>query len=214
VVLAVSDDGCGMDRETVSHIFEPFFTKNNAGQGTGLGLATVYGIIRQNDGFINVYSEPGKGTTFRIYLPVSTEALEARTEPAASAQRTGGSETILLVEDEKSILETMSLFLRQIGYTVLPAETPEAALRMVAEQARAVDLLVTDVVMPGMNGRELSERLRADYGALRCLYLSGYTANVIAHHGILEENVNFISKPFSLDDLARKVREILDQPPS
>ena len=214
VVLAVSDDGCGMDRETVSHIFEPFFTKKNAGQGTGLGLATVYGIIKQNDGFINVYSEPGKGATFRIYLPVSAEPFETRTESSASAPSVGGSETILLVEDEKAILETMCLFLRQIGYTVLPAETPEAALRMVAEQARAVDLLVTDVVMPGMNGRELSERLRADYGALRCLYLSGYTANVIAHHGILEENVNFISKPFSLDDLARKVREILDQPPS
>ncbi len=211
-VLAVSDDGCGMDQETLSHIFEPFYTKKSVGQGTGLGLATVYGIIKQNSGFINVYSEPGKGTTFRVYLPVSPDALEAVPEPIQDTKSIGGSETILLVEDEHSIRESMRLFLDQLGYTVLPAESPDDALHQVAEQTAPIALLVTDVVMPGMNGRELSDRLRAKNAALRCLYLSGYTANVIAHRGVLEENVHFLSKPCSHNELARKIREILDQP--
>ncbi len=211
-VLTVSDDGCGMDQETLSHMFEPFFTKKNVGEGTGLGLATVYGIVKQNNGFINVYSEPGKGTTFRVYLPVSPEALAALPAPVPDTKSIGGSETILLVEDEKSIRDSMGLFLQQLGYTVLSAESPDAALRWVAEQAKPIDLLVTDVVMPGMNGRELSDRLRAEHGALRCLYLSGYTANVIAHRGVLEENVHFLSKPCSLNELARTIRGILDPP--
>ena len=211
-VLAVSDDGCGMDRETLSHIFEPFYTKKKVGEGTGLGLATVYGIVKQNNGFINVYSEPGKGTTFRMYLPVSPEALEAPQAPVPDTISIGGSETILLVEDEHAIRESMRLFLEQIGYTVLPAESPEAALRLAAEQPKPIDLLVTDVVMPGMNGRELSDRLRTEHAALRCLYLSGYTANVIAHRGVLEENVHFLSKPCSLNELAHTIRGILDQP--
>jgi len=211
-VLAVSDDGCGMDQETLSHIFEPFYTKKKVGEGTGLGLATVYGIVKQNNGFINVYSELGKGSTFRVYLPVSPEALEAPQAPVPDTIRIGGSETILLVEDEHAIRESMRLFLEQIGYTVLSAESPEAALRLAAEQAKPIDLLVTDVVMPGMNGRELSDRLRTEHAALRCLYLSGYTANVIAHRGVLEENVHFLSKPCSLNELAHTIRGILDQP--
>jgi len=211
-VLAVSDDGCGMDQETLSHIFEPFFTKKKVGEGTGLGLATVYGIVKQNNGFINVYSEPGKGTTFRVYIPVSPDALEALQSPAPDTGSIGGAETILLVEDEHAIRESMRHFLERLGYTILPAESPEAALRLVAEQSKPIDLLVTDVVMPGMNGRELSDRLRAEHAALRCLYLSGYTANVIAHRGILEENVHFLSKPFSLKELAHTIRKVLDQP--
>ena len=211
-VLAVSDDGCGMDQETLSHIFEPFYTKKNVGEGTGLGLATVYGIVKQNNGFINVYSEPGKGTTFRVYLPVSPDALETLPAPDPGTENIGGAETILLVEDEHAIREPTRHFLERLGYTVLSAESPEAALRLVAEQTKPIDLLVTDVVMPGMNGRELSDRLRAEHAALRCLYLSGYTANVIAHRGVLEENVHFLSKPCSLKELAHTIRKILDQP--
>ncbi|MDD4103130.1 MAG: transporter substrate-binding domain-containing protein, partial [Kiritimatiellae bacterium] len=211
VMLAVSDDGCGMDQETISNIFEPFYTRKTVREGTGLGLATVYGIVRQNNGFINVYSEPDKGTTFRIYLPVTTDAPGMQTEPDLNTENIRGSETILLVEDEKSIRESMCRFLVQLGYNVIPAESPDTALLLAADHQHLIDLLVTDVVMPGMNGRELSERLRTDHAALRCLYMSGYTANVIAHRGILEENVNFLSKPVSLNALARKVREILDQ---
>ena len=209
-MLAVSDDGCGMDRETLEHIFEPFYTTKGQAEGTGLGLATVYGIVKQNEGFVNVYSEPGKGTTLRIYLPrFEGDDRKAKT-PEKEAKPLGGDETILLVEDEKSIRVTTEKSLERLGYTVFAAETPQAALETATEQADGIDLLITDVVMPGMNGRELAEKLIPDYPDMKILYVSGYTANVIAHRGILEENVEFLAKPFSRDQLAKKLREMLE----
>jgi signal transduction histidine kinase len=212
VTLAVSDDGCGMDEQTRLQVFEPFFSTKPTGEGTGLGLATVYGIVRQNGGFAGVYSEEGSGTTFRVYLPRSMA--DTTTHGAREADTTtsaGGTETLLLVEDEKSIRVTMGLFLRKRGYTVLEAASPEEALRLIAEYRGRVHLLITDVVMPGMSGRDLAERVMADDGQLRVLYMSGYTANVIAHRGILEDGVDFLSKPIDRQDLTRKVREILDR---
>jgi len=210
VLLAVSDDGCGMDKETMAHIFEPFFTTKTVGKGTGLGLATVYGIVRQNNGFINSYSEPGFGTTFRIYLPRYEGA--GRQAPPESAARplAGGRETILLVEDDSSILNMTRIVLEAQGCRVLAANSTGEAINLAQEFSAEVRLLMTDVVMPGMNGRELARNLATLCPGIRCLFMSGYTANAIAHHGVLDEGVHFISKPFSLPDLAAKVREVLD----
>ena len=208
VQLVVSDNGCGMDKETLAQIFEPFFTTKTQGKGTGLGLATVYGIVRQNNGFVNVYSEPGQGTTFRIYLPsFANEMISA--EIRREEETSGGTETVLLVEDDAAILNLGTTILQRLGYTVLAANTPMAALELVAEYAGEIHLLITDVVMPEMNGRELVQRLSALRPAMHCLYMSGYTANVIAHHGVLDPGIHFIQKPFSIDDLARSVRETL-----
>jgi PAS domain S-box-containing protein len=211
VLLAVSDSGCGMDRETMAYIFEPFFTTKGIGEGTGLGLATVYGIVKQNKGFINVYSEPAQGTTFRIYLPRHDTAARLDTSAAAGELITGGSETILLVEDEQVILHLAETILTRQGYTVLPARTPGEAMRLAAAHAGDIHLLITDVVMPEMNGRELAGSLMTRYPGLRCLFMSGYTANVIAHHGVLDPGVHFIQKPFSIRDITAKVREALDR---
>ncbi len=209
VLLAVSDDGCGMDRETLAKVFEPFFTTKEVGKGTGLGLATVYGIVKQNNGFINVYSEPGKGTTFKVYFPrreaVAGQIQQAGPEPPAKR----GSETILLVEDEPTILHLTRKMLEGLGYAALTAGTPGEAMRIAEEHAGEIHLLITDVVMPGMNGRDLARHLSARYPNLGHLFMSGYTANVIAHNGVLDEDVNFIQKPFSKQDLAAKVREAL-----
>ncbi len=213
ILLAVSDNGCGMNKETLSHLFEPFFTTKELGKGTGLGLATVYGIVKQNNGFINVYSEPGEGTTFRVYLPRSERVPAADAEEVEVVTLRGGTERVLVVEDEAAILELARESLEELGYTVLAAGTPEEAIRRSEEQAGPIQLLITDVVMPQMNGRQLSERLRAARPDLKCLYMSGYTADVIAHRGVLEEGVSFISKPFSLTTLAEKVREVLDGVP-
>jgi len=211
VLLVVSDDGSGMDKETIDKIFEPFFTTKGIGKGTGLGLATVYGIVKQNNGFINVYSEPGQGTTFKIYLPrYIGKAEQTRTEVAVEPLRRG-QETILLVEDEPTLLELSKLLLETQGYRVLAAGSPGEAIRLAGENTGEIHLLMTDVVMPEMNGRDLAKKLLALYPHLKCLFTSGYTANVIAHHGVLDENVNFIQKPFSRRDLAAKVREVLDQ---
>jgi PAS domain S-box-containing protein len=213
VMLAVSDDGCGMDHETLSHIFEPFFSTKDVGRGTGLGLATVYGIVRQNSGFINTYSEPGKGTTFKIYMPRHRgDEAGPLAEPTA-AKETRGNETILIVEDEPSIRDVAVSFLALQGYQVISAKTPSEALELAGENGRQIDLIVTDVVMPEMNGRELARRLQPLCPKAKCLFMSGYTANVIAHHGVLEKGVNFISKPFSMTDLAVKVREVIDASP-
>jgi two-component system, cell cycle sensor histidine kinase and response regulator CckA len=209
VLLAVSDDGCGMDRNTVAKIFEPFFTTKAVGQGTGLGLATVYGIVKQNNGFISVYSEPGKGTTFKIYLARHTNlALEFSREKPADVP-VGHGEIILVVEDEASILKFAKRILEELGYTVLTAESPSQALRLAKERPVEIDLLITDMVMPEMNGKELSHQLRELCSELKTLFMSGYTADVIAHHGILDKGVNFIQKPFSTKDLAVKIHETL-----
>jgi len=208
--LAVSDDGCGMDKETCSKIFEPFFTTKVSGKGTGLGLATVYGIVKQNHGFINVYSEPSQGTTFTIYLPRHEGNAGEADKPGIKEPLSRGHETILLVEDEPAILEITSLMLETQGYTVLTANTTDEAFRLAGEYEGEIHLLMTDVIMPGMNGSDLAKCLLSGFPHLKHLFMSGYTASVIAHHGVLDEGVNFIQKPFSLPALANKVREILD----
>jgi len=210
VMLSVSDDGCGMDKEIVEHIFEPFFTTKGVGEGTGLGLATVYGIVRQNEGFINVYSEPGDGTTFKIYFPKFVEkGVEVVISKAPDLPRSTG-ETVLLVEDEPLILEVSQIMLKKLGYRVLAAGTPVEALTLAREHTGKIHLLITDVIMPEMNGRELARKLLSLYPGLKRLFMSGYTANVIAHHGVLEEGVNFIQKPFSKQELAEGVRKALE----
>lgn len=212
VWLAISDDGCGMDKETQNHIFEPFFTTKNVGEGTGLGLATVYGIVKQNNGFINVYSEPGQGTTFTIYLPHHAGTAEETSTAAVAIPAQHGNETILLVEDEAAILNMATLMFENLGYTVLPAGGPAEALRIAEEHSGRFQLLITDVIMPDMNGRDLAKHVLAAHPEVKCLYMSGYTANAIAHHGVLDEGLHFIQKPFTLPDMAMKVREILNTP--
>ena len=211
VMLAVSDDGSGMDKETLDKVFEPFFTTKGLGQGTGLGLATVYGIVKQNEGFINVYSEPDKGTTFRIYLRKHAGQAIGERKLSVKGTPTGHGEMVLVVEDETLILDLAEKMLTRLGYRVLLATNPDEALQLAAAHTGDISLLMTDVVMPEMNGRELSERLQALNPKLKCLFMSGYTANVIAHRGILNEGVNFIQKPFSVKDLAFKVRGALDR---
>ncbi|MCX6539685.1 MAG: PAS domain S-box protein [Acidobacteria bacterium] len=207
LMLAVSDTGRGMDRETLAHVFEPFFTTKGVGEGTGLGLATVYGIVKQNNGFIDARSEPGLGTTFAIYLPRHAgKAATAATEGPTEAEM-GGRETILLVEDEPALLKLGKTMLERWGYTVLAATTPTEAIRLAEQHAGSIHLLVTDVVMPEMNGRDLAEHLLTRYPTLTRLFTSGYTADIIARHGVLDEGVHFIQKPFSAGALAAKVRE-------
>ncbi|MEW6079983.1 MAG: PAS domain S-box protein [Thermodesulfobacteriota bacterium] len=209
VMLAVSDNGRGMDKETLGNLFEPFFTTKSADEGTGLGLSTVYGIVKQNNGVVNVYSEPGQGATFKIYLPRYTGKAEKIEEVKSEIIPRGKGETILIVEDEAAVLKLAGKVLTGLGYNVIKATSPEAALKMAEENSGTIDLLMTDVIMPEMNGRELAERLRVQYPGLKIMFMSGYTANVIAHHGILDKGVHFIQKPFSKQDLALKVREAL-----
>jgi len=213
VVLSVSDDGRGMDEETLGQVFEPFFTTKEMDKGTGLGLATVYGIVQQNRGGIDIHSEPGMGTTFAVYLPRHVGAAAAATDEAATpAPR--GTETVLLVEDEVPILKMTRKMLEVQGYTVLAAATPGEATRLVMDHADDIDLLITDVIMPEMNGRELAESLRLLRPGLRCLFMSGYTADVISQRGVLAEGVNFIQKPFSIMGLTTKVRGVLAGSPA
>jgi PAS domain S-box-containing protein len=211
VMIGVSDDGVGIDKETLAWIFEPFFTTKELGKGTGLGLPTVYGIVKQNNGFINVYSEPGGGATFHIYLPRHVGEEAPREEPRDSIALTTGTETILLVEDDGSLLSLATQLLVQLGYTVLPADAPALALELARSHADPIDLLMTDVVMPGMNGRDLWRQLSVLRPGLKCLFMSGYTANVIAHRGVLEDDVHFLQKPFSREALAVKLREVLEE---
>ncbi|MBU1138994.1 MAG: response regulator, partial [Proteobacteria bacterium] len=211
VMLAVSDNGQGMDRKTLDNIFEPFFTTKEIGEGTGLGLATVYGVVKQNNGFINVYSEPGHGSTFKIYLPRhAAKGEDTRKESLVTPDAQGHDETILLVEDDPSILRMTRLMLENLGYRVLAASTPSEAISLARKHAGETHLLLTDVVMPEMNGRDLAQELISLYPGLRSLFMSGYTGNVIAHHGVLGNGVNFIQKPFLKQALAAKVREVLD----
>jgi PAS domain S-box-containing protein len=211
VLLAVSDDGSGMTPETLKNLFEPFFTTKEINKGTGLGLATVYGIVQQNNGFINVYSEPQQGTTFRIYLPRHEDnaAPPHQIEPVPADKR--GNETILLVEDEPAILKMTTIMLQRLGYTVLGANTPGEAIRLAHEYSGDIHLLMTDVIMPEMNGRELAADIQFHYPRIKRLFMSGYTADMISHQGILGEGVNFIQKPFSKKELAAKMRESLTE---
>jgi PAS domain S-box-containing protein len=209
VQLAVSDDGCGIAPEALSSIFEPFYTTKEVGRGTGLGLASVYGAVRQNNGFITVASEPGRGTTFRLYLPRHPDEA-AESEQGQPGRLTPGSETILLVEDETMILLLTTKMLEQLGYTVLAAATPGEAMRLAREHSGSIDLLLTDVIMPEMNGRDLARNLLSLYPMMKRLFMSGYPASVIAHHGLLDQGIHFIHKPFSRKDLGEKIREVLD----
>jgi PAS domain S-box-containing protein len=212
VRLAVSDTGCGMTPEVMAHLFEPFFTTKGVGQGTGLGLATVYGIVKQNEGLVIVASQAGQGSTFTIYLPRHGAGDPVAAQPAAAAPKLprGRGETVLLVEDEAAILELGREMLSALGYRVLAAASPSEALARAEDYAGRIDLLVSDVVMPGMNGREMARRLAARLPGLRCLFISGYTADVIAHRDVLEEGVLFLQKPFGMGDLALKVRQALE----
>lgn len=210
ILLTVSDDGCGMSPETVDKIFEPFFTTKANGKGTGLGLATVFGIIKQNNGFINVYSELEKGTSIKIYLPRHAgDAAENNSEQAPEVPL-GSGETILLVEDDRSILKFGKKVLTNLGYDVIAASSANEAISSAEKQINSISLLITDVIMPEMNGRELSIHLQRLNPKLKVLFMSGYTADVISHRGVLYDGVDFISKPFSKKDFAVKVHEVLN----
>jgi two-component system cell cycle sensor histidine kinase/response regulator CckA len=210
VVLAVSDNGAGMDSDTQSHIFEPFYTTKELGKGTGLGLSTVYGIVKQSGGQIEVYSEPRKGTTFRIYLPRVAEQAEALTTGVRSDLPEEGSETILLVEDDQMVRVFAEQVLSSKGYEVLTAACGSDAMTLSQEYKGTIDLLLTDTVMPGMSGPQLAQQLGQSRPETTVIYMSGYTDEAVIRHGVLDEGVHFIQKPFPPDDLARKVREVLD----
>ena len=210
--LSVSDNGCGMDKEVLGKLFEPFFTTKPVGEGTGLGLSTVYGIVRQNHGFIDVASKPGQGTTFHVYLPRHSEAPPQAAPAPARAPAGTARETILLVEDDPAILAISRTMLERLAYRVIGARSPDAALQLARDHAGPIHLLMTDVVMPGMNGHDLAARLLDPHPHIKRLYMSGYTADVIAHHGILDDGIHFIQKPFTLAELEAKVRETLDDP--
>ncbi len=211
-VISFSDNGSGMDRETQQQIFDPFFTTKKRGEGTGLGLSTVYGIIRQNNGFINVYSEPGKGTTFRIYLAEHREKeIEKKRDlsPEKHPFQSRGKETILIVDDDESVLTITGEILETMGYRVLTSGDPLDAIETVRRAEDSIDLLITDVVMPNMTGAELSEKIGELNSDIKILYVSGYTANIIARRGLVGEEVNFLAKPYSMTDLGRKIRSVL-----
>ena len=210
VMLTVTDNGCGMEKTILDQVFEPFFTTKGIGKGTGLGLSTVYGIVKQNNGFISVYSEPNEGTTFKIYMPRYQGDASLKTLVRFEEPPRGDGETILLVEDDAGILRMARMMLGKLGYAVLTANSPNEAMEIAGEHSGRIHLLMTDVVMPQMNGKDLAEQVMKIRPEIGTLFMSGYTANAIAHHGILDEGVNFIEKPFMSDSLARKVREVLD----
>jgi two-component system cell cycle sensor histidine kinase/response regulator CckA len=211
VLLAVSDTGCGMSQEVRSHLFEPFFTTKEIGKGTGLGLSTIYGIVKQSGGHIAVYSEPGQGTTFKVYLPQVDEAGTAAPAAPAIQGLPGGNEVVLLVEDQDRVRGLTREVLSRCGYTVLEAPNGCEGLRLVQEHAGPIHLLMTDVVMPEMNGRALADRLASLRPEIRVLFTSGYTDGAVVRHGVLKAKTAFLQKPFTPEGLAAKVREVLDQ---
>lgn len=210
IMLAVSDTGIGMDKETQSRIFEPFFSTKEEGKGTGLGLSTVYGIVKQSGGNIWVYTEPGHGTTFKIYFPRIEEAAEAMKQEEAADKSFRGTETILLVEDEEMVRDLAYEILGEMGYTVLAASNGEEALQICERHKGPIHLMLTDVVMPKMSGGELAEASVRLYPEMKVIYMSGYTDSSVTRNGMLEPGVNFVQKPFSLLSLTEKVREVLD----
>jgi two-component system cell cycle sensor histidine kinase/response regulator CckA len=211
VMLSVSDTGHGMPPHIKDHIFEPFFTTKEVGQGTGLGLSTVYGIVKQCGGHIRVYSELGQGTTFKIYMPMVAQPIESHTSPAISPELLKGSETIFLVEDDKNVRKFIHDVLKKYGYKILEAANGEEALGLVEKHAgEDIDLLLTDIVMPGMNGRDCAECLTAFHPEMKVLYMSGHTEGAIVHQGVLEPGAAFIQKPFTSKTLAQKVRQVLE----
>jgi CheY-like chemotaxis protein len=211
VLVAVRDTGEGMTEEVKAHLFEPFFTTKGPGKGTGLGLATVYGIVQQAGGYVYAESEPGRGTTMKVYLPRVEAAAPLRKSQQGLARAPGGGETILLAEDEESVRRLAVQVLQSKGYRVLEACDGEEATWVAERHVGDLHMLVTDVVMPRLGGRELAERLAAERPGLRVLYLSGYADDAVVRHGVLEEEMAFLEKPFSPEALARKVREVLDQ---
>jgi len=212
VMLKVADTGLGMDADTQARIFEPFFTTKEAGKGTGLGLATVQGIVSQHGGTVRVYSAPGQGTTFKIYLPRAEETADAVVAVVPAADGTGGTETVLLVEDDDEVRRLSREILTANGYVVLDAADPATAVQLSTKQAASAQLLITDVVMPGMSGPQLAERIKTRRPEIRVLYVSGYTAEALGRHGVVDQGIALLAKPFSPKDLARKVREVLDSP--
>jgi len=211
VMLAVSDTGIGMDKETHEHIFEPFFTTKKVGKGTGLGLATVYGIVKQNNGFIWVYSEPKQGAIFKVYLPEVKKDADPEKKEKKSVVKLNGSETVLIVEDDGLLRNLTQNTLQRYGYKVLDAENGEDAIRVCKEYDGRIDLMITDVVMPKIGGREAAKRLLPLYPQMKVIYMSGYTDDAIVHHGVLEPGLNFLEKPFTPKGLTLKVREVLDE---
>jgi CheY-like chemotaxis protein len=213
VLLEVRDTGTGMDPETRSHIFEPFFTTKELGKGTGLGLSTVYGIIKQSGGYIWVDSQPEEGTTFQIFLPQAEGESALKESHPLSHQLLQGSETILVVEDNDLVRDMTSEALKQYGYTVIEAPGGEQALKVIQEYGEKIDLLLTDVVMPGLNGRELADQILSLRPGIRVLYMSGYADNAIVQYGVLNPGLAFIEKPFSPETLAAKLRQVLNSSP-
>ena len=211
VCITIRDTGAGMSPETKEKVFEPFFTTKEQGRGTGLGLATVYGIVKQNNGYIHVVSAPGSGTTFAIYLPRHQREVGRGSAKGGSQETPHGKETILLVEDDHALLAMTTRMLERLGYTVIGARSPNEAIDLARQCAGDIDLLLTDVIMPEMNGRDLAQKIVTLYPAIKLLFMSGYTADIIAHHGVLEEGMQFIHKPFARQELGLAVRNVLDK---
>jgi two-component system, cell cycle sensor histidine kinase and response regulator CckA len=213
IMLAISDSGCGMDAEVQTHMFEPFFTTKAKHKGTGLGLSTVYGIIKQHGGYIWVYSEPQMGTSIKMYLPISADVLSDGAQPVQlRSSESVGNETILIAEDNEGVRTIAQMMLERNGYTVLTAANAAEALDIAHQYPETIDLLLTDVVMPEMNGKDLFIHIQKICAQMKVLYMSGYTDNVVSHYGILEDGVNYIQKPFTNHSLATRIRAILDNP--
>ena len=209
-MLAVSDNGMGMDRALQEHIFEPFFTTKGRGGGTGLGLATVYGIAKQYGGDVWVYSEVGVGTTFKVYFPRNLRKGDSGEVGVSTSEKRVGSETVLVVEDDPGVRQLITALLRENGYTVLTASSPREALELSGQKSATIHLLLTDVVLPGISGQELANQLKRECTSLKVLFMSGYPENAMADHGVLDPGANFVQKPFTFDELLVKVRGALD----